>query len=658
MTRNHIGDDTARGLGLKGPSINSISDFHKEKEMADFRKWFPVLAIVALLAVSSTANAQITCVQNAGVPPTLRAEGLTELVGDIVLICSGFQANVPVSANVQVFLNTNVTSRLVGTWAAPNGVNVGNATEALLLLNEPGVSTPSTATGNTIVQGRPSVVGVGGVTTQGSGNAFLGARVSDNAVAWLGIPFSPTGTTQTVRITNLRANASQLLPPGSTGTLVPPQVVAYISISGSQSIAVNNPQQVVGFVQTGMTFDLRGCPNSSTVPTGQLQCVSLNSSLAGDATSAPATTFLARFRENFATAFKVRVLGESAGVGSNQSMDSQPGAPYNTESGYVVPTGNFNGITAQVGLADTGTRLAVRFVNIPAGVQLFVGTSSGTASTSTVSAILVTTDANGAGGTPAVSSTGLVSSAPAGSTSTTCAGGTVGLSQVTISGGTGMAVYEITNANPFALEELLIPMAFAYRANTSNNLPGLGTASAQGSFAPFYTSPTGSTMSSSLPIPRFVDAAVSRNALTINACVTNLLFPFVTNQAGFDSGLAISNTSLDIFGTPTQAGACDINYFGIGTGGGATTKTRETSTSIPAGGQLLFTLSGASNNTGVTGNAGFQGYIIARCFFQYAHGFAFISDLGSTRLAEGYLALVMDAPIGSRTGSTSESLGN
>ena len=97
---------------------------------------------------------------------------------------------------------------------------------------------------------------------------------------------------------------------------------------------------------------------------------------------------------------------------------------------------------------------------------------------------------------------------------------------------------------------------------------------------------------------------------------------------------------------------------GIGTGGGATTKTRETSTSIPAGGQLLFTLSGASNNTGVTGNAGFQGYIIARCFFQYAHGFAFISDLGSTRLAEGYLALVMDAPLSSRTGSTSESLGN
>jgi hypothetical protein len=75
---------------------------------------------------------------------------------------------------------------------------------------------------------------------------------------------------------------------------------------------------------------------------------------------------------------------------------------------------------------------------------------------------------------------------------------------------------------------------------------------------------------------------------------------------------------------------------------------------------LLFTLSGASNNTGVTGNPGFQGYVIARCFFQYAHGFAFISDLGAARLAEGYLALVMDGAAATvpRTGSESEPLDN
>ena len=35
----------------------------------------------------------------------------------------------------------------------------------------------------------------------------------------------------------------------------------------------------------------------------------------------------------------------------------------------------------------------------------------------------------------------------------------------------------------------------------------------------------------------------------------------------------------------------------------------------------------------------FQGYMIAVCNFQYAHGFAFISDVGARNLAMGYLAL-------------------
>ena len=37
----------------------------------------------------------------------------------------------------------------------------------------------------------------------------------------------------------------------------------------------------------------------------------------------------------------------------------------------------------------------------------------------------------------------------------------------------------------------------------------------------------------------------------------------------------------------------------------------------------------------------FQGYIIAVCNFQFAHGFAFISDLGARNLAMGYLGLVL-----------------
>ena len=79
---------------------------------------------------------------------------------------------------------------------------------------------------------------------------------------------------------------------------------------------------------------------------------------------------------------------------------------------------------------------------------------------------------------------------------------------------------------------------------------------------------------------------------------------------------------------------------------------------VAAGQQLLYVLS-TGGNLGLTQNAaGFTGYIIAQCNFRYAHGFAFITDgpIGQAKVAEGYLALVMDDLISRRTGIASESL--
>ena len=45
-----------------------------------------------------------------------------------------------------------------------------------------------------------------------------------------------------------------------------------------------------------------------------------------------------------------------------------------------------------------------------------------------------------------------------------------------------------------------------------------------------------------------------------------------------------------------------------------------------------------------TAAPGFGGYVIAVCNFQYAHGFAFVSDVGARNLAMGYLALVVPDP--------------
>ncbi|MCL4854688.1 MAG: hypothetical protein KJZ78_25285, partial [Bryobacteraceae bacterium] len=129
--------------------------------------------------------------------------------------------------------------------------------------------------------------------------------------------------------------------------------------------------------------------------------------------------------------------------------------------------------------------------------------------------------------------------------------------------------------------------------------------------------------------------------IRIAACVTNLLFPFVTNQAGFDTGIAITNTSQDPFSSSNaQGGTCVLNFYGGTTAAPGTNPPAQTSQAINAGQQLVMSLS-AGGNLGAGPVAGFQGYVIAQCNFLYAHGYAFISDVGAQRLAQGYLALVM-----------------
>ncbi len=71
------------------------SDFHKEKEMVDFRKWLLAFAATALLFGLGSSRpthkeaSAFVCQATAGNPNIVRAEGVTELVGDLVLNCTG-----------------------------------------------------------------------------------------------------------------------------------------------------------------------------------------------------------------------------------------------------------------------------------------------------------------------------------------------------------------------------------------------------------------------------------------------------------------------------------------------------------------------------------------------------------------------------------------
>ena len=255
---------------------------------------------------------------------------------------------------------------------------------------------------------------------------------------------------------------------------------------------------------------------------------------------------------------------------------------------------------------------------------------------------LVTTDANGGGAFSRVTATN----------SSSFDGGAA-TAPIALNNGAGTAVWEVMNADPLTSQTYEFGIGVSYTANTSNNLPGLGSATVAGSFAPLSTV---TTASSSAPIPRFADTSTARTIFTISACTTNLLFVFLTNQAGFDSGIAISNTSVDPFGTAPQSGPCKLNYYGETTGGGAA-PAAQTSAVVPAGKQLLAVLS-TGGNYGIAATPGFQGYMIAQCQFQYAHGFAFISDVGANRVSEAYLALILDSGLPARTLFQSEILGH
>jgi len=120
---------------------------------------------------------------------------------------------------------------------------------------------------------------------------------------------------------------------------------------------------------------------------------------------------------------------------------------------------------------------------------------------------------------------------------------------------------------------------------------------------------------------------------------TRLLFPFVSNQGGFDTGIAIANTTADPFGTTEMEGTCAVHYFGAMAVGGYPPPPQTTAV-IPAGGMVTFAISQGGVPGSAHSAAGFQGYIIAVCDFPLAHGFYIVSDLGLKIATSGH-ALVL-----------------
>lgn len=494
--------------------------------MADFRKLVLALAVLALIAVPASAQNTFQCNTGGTVPTVVRAEGITEQVGDTLLSCSGLLPT-DIVTNVQIFLNVNVTNRFSGTGAV-----------APTLIVDDGTPIPGTLIGN-------------------------------NSVLWTNVAIGANAATSTraIRITGLRANATQA-PPASSG--IPGQIIEFISITGPTSVPVFPASAPVAYVQDGVTFSV----GDDDIFTFQ-QC------------TGGTRTFTVQFEENIINAFK-------------PLADEGPGA-------------------------TNGTRLFVRFTDVPAGVGITVSPTENEDSDATAVYVGSNIAAGGALGT-----------APTGDQT------------VTLTGGTGTAVWEVTSANPTgSVETLSFDVNVTVPANISFTGGTSSTAQVAGGFAPVSTV---HTASSTAPIVRFIEQTESGELFNITACVTNLLFPYVTNQAGFDTGIALVNTSKDtgVFDTTPQNGTCTVYYFGS-MGNGAQVPGPQTTGTINGGEMYTFLLSSGGVAGATQSATTFQGYIIARCNFQYGHGFAFISGQGLGQVAHGYLALVIpDTPGGTR----------
>lgn len=524
--------------------------------MASLRKLLPVLAMLALVAVytvpaAAQGGSAFTCTNSGGVPPTVRAEGYTELVGDIVLNCSGTAGVVPaggITASVQVFLTANIT----------------NLDHPLLILNED-VTTAQT-----------------GILTVGPGGAI-------SSVMWPSVQVLAAGSTSSiVRITNIRADATTAAP----GTVyIPGTIVGYLSITGSTSVPISPSFQTVAYVQNGL--------GTVTVsPVNLKQC--LDSPMEDGEGIASSSLFTIDVSEGFPSAFRQQYDAVNRGGSVDAPVDSVPGAVYADEEGFI-------NADLGTGLATRATPIRLVFNNIPTGTTLSVQT---VISAGGLTATLQPT----------------VASPPT-------------YTALTATGSSATAVYWVSGVDP-QLNTLEFTGYLTYTSNPGAGIPGT---------SPAMTVNVGFDPGVATDIPRFKDTSVAKTAATVNACVTNLMWPYVTTAPGFDTGLALSNTSADLPvadtltpSGPGQDGACSLYLFYADSTGAPTTTTITTPV-IKAGTTYAFSLFGGDTANGIAGVSGATGYAIARCNFQYGHGYAFVSPLGTpvTGWAQGYLAVVI-----------------
>jgi hypothetical protein len=248
-------------------------------------------------------------------------------------------------------------------------------------------------------------------------------------------------------------------------------------------------------------------------------------------------------------------------------------------------------------LASNGTQFSIAFTNLPTNTTLYVPATIGVAPGFTMSLVSPSASSALANGAVAVPANGIV-------------------------------IYEVTNGTA-GLDSATVPV---YVSFTGQPVAGALAPAVTVQYAPVSTNPGAANS----PIPRFAVSTpvTSSKTFTVKTCNTTLLMPYVVAVSGYDTGLAISNTASDPNATKGSMGACTLYFYGTGA-----PALPFATPAIAPGATTAVVLS--------TIAPGFQGYAVAKCDFNYAHGYVFVIN-GTSHATASYLPLVLgDRPTGS-----------
>lgn len=462
-------------------------------------------ALSLLFAAPGFVFAQTTFCTTSAVPPIVRAEGITERVGDIQLSCTG----------------------------APNGTLTGNFTFILSATVTNRLSSGNTLTG--IVFTIDSGSGPQPVLVQPT-------MVNQNSLVFDGVPvtFSAQGTANLI-IAGIRVNATQVA--------IQTPITAAIAINAAGFPITTSPL-VVGTPERGLYAS----------NTGTLICAQNGSPL-------PATVTFTNLLEAGTSFASTRVTeGFASAFGPKSAPD------------YFS--------------ADNGQRIIVQYSGFPSDAQLFipdvvagsdaiqptaggdfeVRASGGAYAPSANGSLLLSrvagANSNGAGGSP------VYTPGPLGSGTVTFST----VSQIPIVNGAALAVYEVVDANPSAMETAQFPTFLGL-------LPDGSRTPSETSESVFFAAlSTVLTASATEPIPRFIAIAPLSDCTIVGDC------------AFVQGGLSVATTPLQ-FSEPS-GGVTGQLYFTLqNTGGGAMSWTAAVNYSSGSGWLSLDPLQGVNSTT-------------------------------------------------------------